>query len=114
MKNNIDLTQLRDFRKISLRSEILKPDLFNINQHKKFLDIDYCIRMDVEKDSGAIKQGDKNRREFYQQTDIFGEYCERCGIKTNFPWNFFKFGLCPKCEDIMAKNKIMDKIKNSY
>lgn len=117
MKSNIDLTENFDFsipRRTATSSSSMMLSNLEISTvmwtasyeksigkylSKYILDIPYCINEDIEHNqSGALIQGNGNRRKFMKYENNHGYFCERCGCEKKYPWEDFSRLLCTKCE----------------
>ena len=107
MKENIDLTENRDFRKERLRDpraaslqriivKVKDKNRFNVPNENSY----------IEKDNGGIIQGNSSFRYTKRNLSEFGRgnYCDRCGESIK---PYVNDCLCPRCSHQMEGRDIL-------
>lgn len=113
MKENVDLTENRDFRKSNFPR-------FNLRKASKLIrrihNMDFPwsdmekITSTLDKDEEIFLTGNKDSRRYKLMYNVNGEkMCERCGIELRrLPW-ILEYGLCKKCDEYVSNVGIHSK-----
>lgn len=105
MKENVDLTENRDFRK----SSFSRLSLNKLSKYiKRIHNLDFPwsdvtqITSTIDKEEELFFVGNNETRRYKRMSNVIGyEMCERCGAKLRkIPWRY-EYGLCKECDDYM-------------
>ena len=102
MRENIDLTENRDFQRHTLKSVCFKPiDALSTQSIRSYYEGVFDVLNDTyytEKDTGAIKQGngEERRSKNWCQEFGMGNYCDCCGVEIK---PYYNNSLCEKCDN---------------